>query len=113
MVRGSAALDADARAVAGGMSLTSEDRVLCIAPLCHSYGVDVLLGTLFAGATLRVMTEFDPAGVAKQLAKGVTVLPGLPFVYESLARLGAGWRLGMMRRCTPARCGWRFRPDRR
>ncbi|MBC7772601.1 MAG: long-chain fatty acid--CoA ligase [Pyrinomonadaceae bacterium] len=87
VLRESAALDADAAGVAGGLSLTSGDCVLCVPPLCHSYGVDMLLGTLFAGATLRVMPAFDPVGVARQLTGGVTVLPGLPFVYESLARL--------------------------
>ncbi len=88
VVRESPALDADARAVAGGMALTPDDRVLCVAPLCLSYGVDILLGTLFAGATLLVMPEFDPAGAARQLVNGVTVLPGLPFVFESLSRFG-------------------------
>ena len=90
VLRESAALDADARAVGVGMSLTADDCVLCVPPLCHSYGADVLLGTLLAGATLRVMTEFDPAGVVRQLADGVTVLPGVPFMYESLARIGGG-----------------------
>ncbi len=88
--RESEALDADARAVAGGLSLTPSDQVLCVPPLCHSYGIDMMLGTLFAGGTLRIMGEFDPAGVARQIACGVTVLPGMPFVYEALARLRSG-----------------------
>jgi acyl-CoA synthetase (AMP-forming)/AMP-acid ligase II len=86
VVRGSEALDADARAVAEGLELTPSDRVLCVVPLCHSYGVDLLLGTLFAGATLVVMSEFDPDGAAAQIASGVTVLPGVPFVFEALSR---------------------------
>ncbi|MEK6703181.1 MAG: fatty acid--CoA ligase family protein [Planctomycetota bacterium] len=90
VVRESAALDAVARAVATGMSLTTVDRVLCVPPLCHSYGVDLLLGTLWAGATLAVMPEFDPTGAARQLASGATVLPGVPFMFESLAHLAGG-----------------------
>ena len=89
VLRESPALDADARAVKVGLSLSKDDCVLCIPPLSHSYGVDLLLGTLFAGATLRIMTDFDPCGVVHQLANGITVLPGVPFVYESLARLAA------------------------
>ena len=81
------ALDADARAVARGFGLTTVDIVLCVPPLCHSYGVDILLGTLFAGATLRIMHEFDAPGAAAQLRRDITILPGIPFIYESLARL--------------------------
>lgn len=94
VIRESAALDGVARAVSGGLSLTPDDRVLCVPPLCHSYGVDILMGTMFAGATLAVMPEFDPAGAARQLAGGVTVLPGVPFVYESLARVAQGLENG-------------------
>ncbi|MBS0197014.1 MAG: long-chain fatty acid--CoA ligase [Planctomycetes bacterium] len=90
VIRGSGALDADARAVALGMRLRQDDCVLCIAPLCHSYGVDVLLGAFFAGATLRVLSEFDPFGAARQIESGVTVIPGVPFVYEALARFSQG-----------------------
>lgn len=87
VVRNSLSLDADANAVADGFSLTPADVVLCIPPLCHSYGIDMLFGTLLAGASLRVMSDFDAIAVAHQLRNGVTVLPGVPFVYESLARV--------------------------
>lgn len=90
VVRESAALDADAIGVARGMSLTPEDCVLCVPPLCHSYGVDVFVGATFAGAELRVMAEFDPTGAARQMRNGVTVLPGVPFVFESLSRVEGG-----------------------
>lgn len=89
VIRESPALDADAKGVADGLGLTSADRVLCVPPLCHSYGVDLLLGTLCAGATLVVVREFDPAGAAKLIAEGVTVLPGVPFVFEALSRVEA------------------------
>ncbi|MEX2218595.1 MAG: fatty acid--CoA ligase family protein [Phycisphaerales bacterium] len=82
------ALNADAAAVAEGLRLTPDDVVLCIPPLCHSYGVDLLLGALASGAELRVMGEYDGAGAAAQLGAGVTVLPGIPFVFESLLRMG-------------------------
>jgi acyl-CoA synthetase (AMP-forming)/AMP-acid ligase II len=87
VLRYSNALDADARAVAAGLELHQRDIILCVPPLCHSYGVDILLGTLFAGAALRIMPEFDALGAARQLRTDVTVLPGVPFVYEALARI--------------------------
>lgn len=89
-VRESEALDADAVAVVSGLGLTPSDRVLCIPPLCHSYGVDLFLGATSAGATLLVMTEFDPARAAHELRSGVTVLPGVPFVFEALTKVGGG-----------------------
>jgi len=86
-IRSAAALDADASAVSDGLTLTPDDVILFVPPLCHSYGVDVLVGAMLSGAALRVMTAFEPAGVTVQLARGVTVLPGVPFLYESLAWL--------------------------
>jgi len=86
-LRESPALDADAAAVASGMGLSPDDTVLCVPPLCHSYGVDILLGSLYSGAALHIMSEFDAAGVAARIASGVSVLPGLPFLYESLLRI--------------------------
>ncbi len=85
-VRESASLDADAAGVIGGLGLTSVDRVVFATPLGHSYGVDVLVATLTAGATLRVLTQSDADVLARELERGATVLPGVPFVFEALAR---------------------------
>ena len=86
------ALDADARSVIAGTALSLEDRVLACTPLSHSYGVDMLLATLTVGATLHVLGEFDAAVVASQLRRGITVLPGVPFIFEALARTPSGER---------------------
>jgi acyl-coenzyme A synthetase/AMP-(fatty) acid ligase len=85
-VRESASLDADAAGVIGGMGLTAADRVVFATPLGHSYGVDVLVAVLTAGATLRVLTQSDAEVLARELERGATVLPGVPFVFEALAR---------------------------
>lgn len=98
-LRDAAALDADALAVTAGLHLTDRDAVLCIPPLCHSYGLDLLLGALWSGAELRLMPEFGSAGAARAIAEGITVLPATPFVFESLARVepagGARLRLAV------------------
>lgn len=85
-VRESASLDADAAGVIGGMGITSADRLAFATPLGHSYGVDVLVATLTSGATLRVLTHSDADVLARELERGATVLPGVPFVFEALAR---------------------------
>lgn len=85
-VRDGVSLDADAAGVISGMGLTSADTVVFATPLGHSYGVDVLVATLTAGATLRVLTRSDTEALARELEAGATVLPGVPFVFEALAR---------------------------
>ena len=86
VLRESPSLDADAAGVIAGMALTPEDRVVFATPLSHSYGVDVLLGVLTAGAALRVAAQFDAQVVTRELEAGATVLPGVPFIFEALAR---------------------------
>lgn len=84
--RSSASLDADAAGVIAGMGMTAGDRVVFATPLGHSYGVDILAAVLTAGATLRVMAQFDAEVLARELEGGATILPGVPFVFEALAR---------------------------
>jgi len=89
-------LDADAAGVITGLGLTSDDRVLAATPLSHSYGVDLLVATLTVGAALRIVTRFDADAVARELDAGITVLPGVPFIFEALARC-EGRRRGSLR----------------
>jgi len=89
-------LDADAAGVIAGLGLTPEDRVLAATPLSHSYGVDLLVATLTVGAALRVAPQFDADVVAHAMDSGVTVLPGVPFIFEALARY-EGRRRGSLR----------------
>lgn len=93
-LRDSAALDADAANVIAGMSLTKQDCVLAVVSLSHSYGVDIVLATLTAGAALHMVGKFDPNAVARQMLGAATVLPGVPFIFEALARVP---RLGASR----------------
>jgi len=84
--RDGAALDADGANVMEAMRLTARDRVLLAVPLGHSYGLDMLLASLIAGSTLEIAPVFDPATVASRLAGGATVFPGVPFMFDALAR---------------------------
>lgn len=83
-------LDAVARNTAHAVGLSERDRVLVVIPLCHSYGIENgLLAPLFAGATLHVCRGFDPAVVLRQWREGgITVMPGVPFMFEVLAQTG-------------------------
>lgn len=80
-------LDADARGVARGMGLDRRDRLLLVVPMSHSYGVDLLVAGVLAGATMHVMNGFELAHVHSLLTSGsVTAFPGVPFMFEALAR---------------------------
>lgn len=87
VLREVAALDAVAVNVAQVAQLSPADRVLAVMPLSHSYGVDLLLATLFSGATLHLMPAFDAVAVAEQLAENTTVFPGVPFMFEAISRI--------------------------
>lgn len=80
-------LDAVARNVHSAVGLRADDRVLALIAMCHSYGIEnALLGPLSAGAQIVAMDGFDPTLVATVLTgAGVTVLPGVPFIFQMLA----------------------------
>jgi len=80
-------LDADARGLAGAATLSPADRVLMTVPMSHSYGVDLLVATILAGASMQVFGSFDLASVQQVLRDGgATVFPGVPFMFEALGR---------------------------
>ena len=90
--RDGASLDAVARNVATATNLSPGDRVLGMIPLCHSYGVEHgILAPTYAGCAVHLCRGFDTRVVIEQLqGGGVTVLPGVPSVFEMLAGWGDG-----------------------
>jgi len=60
------------------------DKILVVLPLCHIYGLAILvLGVLANGATLVMMEKFDPQ-VALQLIEKerITIVPAVPAMYQ-------------------------------
>ncbi len=92
VMRDGASLDAVARNVASATGLTPADRVLGMIPLCHSYGVEHgILAPTHAGCAVHLCRGFDTRVVIDQLTSGaITVLPGVPSIFEMLARWGDG-----------------------
>lgn len=62
------------------------DRLLHVLPLFHVHGLFVALyGTLYAGATALLMTEFDPQRVLQTLAEEhCTLFMAVPTIYHRL-----------------------------
>lgn len=83
-------LDADAAGLSAATGLGPEDKLLIAVPLSHSYGVDLQVGAVYAGAALHVFDGFAPGGVERVIRAGrVSVFPGVPFMFEALGR-GSG-----------------------
>ncbi|HET6246212.1 MAG TPA: class I adenylate-forming enzyme family protein [Tepidisphaeraceae bacterium] len=89
--RDGGSLDAVSRNMVDAIGFSAPDIVLAAVPLCHSYGMEHgLLCPIWAGSTTHLYDRFDlPAALAELSAGSVTVFPGVPFMFETLAG-GAG-----------------------
>lgn len=68
-----------------GLGLDSDDRVLGVLPMTHSYGCRMLmLATFYAGARCVLMDRFD-AGVSLEVMRqeAVTWVPAVPTMYAA------------------------------
>jgi long-chain acyl-CoA synthetase len=65
-------------------SLTPEDCLLGVLPMSHAVGLSVvLLGALLRGATVDLMSRFDPVAMLKALVGGqLTVILGAPAMFS-------------------------------
>lgn len=62
------------------------DKLLAILPMCHIYGIAVLMiGSFACGATLVMLPKFDPqAALAIAESERITILPAVPTMYQFL-----------------------------
>ena len=88
--RSGRSLDAVSEQMCQSIGFQATDRVLVTVPFCHSYGLEHgLLAPLWAGATVQLCRGFDLPLVERELNRSaITVLPGVPSMFEMLARLG-------------------------
>jgi long-chain acyl-CoA synthetase len=70
-------------------ALTSDDRLYGALPIPHAVGLSVgLLGTLLSGATLYLVSRFDPMAAPVALVRDrLTVLLGVPAMYGQLLQI--------------------------
>lgn len=85
-----AAVDANARAIGQVLDLRPDDRAALVLPLGYSYGLSVLTSHLAAGASvwLHGGSILDADYLPGLAAQGCTNLPGVPYSYELLERVG-------------------------
>lgn len=81
-------LDANAQAIATALELTEDDRAVTTLSPAYSYGLSVINSHLAVGASI-ILTQAsvtDPEFF--DACAGVTVLPGVPYTFAMLERLG-------------------------
>ena len=74
-------------AAVDALQLTPDDRVFGGVPLFSIFGVQVVMSTLLAGATLVLQEQFDPVeALALMERERVTVCHGVPTMFQLLMR---------------------------
>jgi long-chain acyl-CoA synthetase len=65
--------------------MNENDKVYVVLPISHIVGISLLIMTLMTGGTVRLVSKYDPAALAKAIAEeGVTILNGVPATYQRL-----------------------------
>jgi fatty-acyl-CoA synthase len=74
-----------AQAIAGVLRLTDEDRVLASVPLFTVFGMQVVITSFVAGATVVLQSQFEPAEALDTIERErITVFPGVPTMFQLL-----------------------------
>jgi acyl-CoA synthetase (AMP-forming)/AMP-acid ligase II len=86
--RDGASLDAVTDNMIRACGFTASDHVLAVVPLCHSYGLEHgILAPIAAGTCVHVCEKFDLPAVLHELREGgVTIMPGVPFMFDTLCQ---------------------------
>lgn len=76
-----------------------DDVVLGVAPFFHAHGLgNALLACLASGAALAIEERFEPRSTLERArALGVSVFPGVPFMFRLMARVGSPADLATLR----------------
>src|SRR6266436_2890635 len=65
--------------------MEASDKVYVVLPISHIVGISLLIMTLMVGGTVRLVSKYDPAALAKAIAEeGITILSGVPATYQRL-----------------------------
>ena len=65
--------------------MQASDKVYVVLPISHIVGISLLIMTLMVGGTVRLVSKYDPAVLAKAIAEeGITILNGVPATYQRL-----------------------------
>ena len=91
------------------------DKAYCVLPISHIVGYsNILIASLMAGASVQLVPRFDPAAlVAAIVNDGITLMFGVPAMYQRLLEYKAVARIQGLPRGKLRRLGSRRRTARR
>jgi acyl-CoA synthetase (AMP-forming)/AMP-acid ligase II len=88
-----------ARTTAYFRKMDASDKIYIVLPISHIVGISLLIMTLMTGATVRLVSKYDPAALAKAIAQeGITILSGVPATYQRLLEYKAVSGLAQLER---------------
>jgi long-chain acyl-CoA synthetase len=74
-----------AKTTAWFRKMDASDKVYVVLPISHIVGISLLIMTLMSGATVRLVSKYDPAALAKAISEErITILNGVPATYQRL-----------------------------
>jgi len=98
----------EARGVSAALKLTSRDKILCLVPLYHAYGLGTgMTPSLLSGATLVLVEKFHPRKILDIIIKEkITIILGVPPMFRILSgSVNKKTRLRSLRYCFSAGIG--------
>ena len=92
-----------------GLQLTREDKIFCMIPLFHNFGaVHCMLASVGSGASLVILDKPHPFSLHRRRAlrliqdEKITILPGVPFLFDQLGESIGDHDLSSVRICYSA-----------
>src|SRR5712672_3776440 len=74
-----------AKTTAHFRKMDAGDKAYVVLPISHIVGISLLIMTLMVGGTVRLVSKYDPAALAKAITEeGMTILSGVPATYQRL-----------------------------
>src|SRR5712675_2020317 len=74
-----------AKTTAHFRKMDAGDKAYVVLPISHIVGISLLIMTLMVGGTVRMVSKYDTAALAKAIAEeGITILNGVPATYQRL-----------------------------
>jgi len=65
--------------------MDAQDKLYVVLPISHIVGISLLIMTLMVGCSVRLVSKYDPAALAKAIKEeGITILNGVPATYQRL-----------------------------
>ncbi len=79
------------------LQITSEDKILHLAPLCHAYGFEHIMAGIYGGGTNTLYNLFAYREILDQMKKQASVVIGVPYQYELLTRMNCTFSSNKLR----------------